>query len=163
MTGNARTMDGFEWSPTPPYSATEVGEDGWCLRDAVCQLLNWPPGSSNWSKFIESPRGSDTPRIAAHLNLACLTIPCDWNALIGLLDHSGLAIFDFHAYQKSHVVFVPDLRWLLHHWPTPDGKPTSPTERHLIRFGWPLGPEYMMRDPILGAVLLDQHQPPSSF
>jgi hypothetical protein len=135
----ATTMAGFQWSPTPGYVPAETGEDGWCMRDAVCQLFDWPPGSENWSQFVENPQGADTLRLADHLGLTCLQVPQDWNELIARLDHPGVAIFDFHIYQKSHAIYVNDLRWLLHHWPTVDGKPAVPGDRPLRSFGWPLG------------------------
>ena len=154
------TMVGFEWSPTLRYVSTEPGEDGWCMRDAVCQLFGWPPGSENWSAFIEGVRGEDTPRLAEHLGLACFQIPQDWNELIQRLDHPGAAIFDFHVYQKSHVVYFAHLRWLLHHWSANDGLPARPGDRPLWRFGCPPGRVHMIRGPVLGVVLIHERQPP---
>lgn len=153
-------MAGFEWSPTTPYLATEEGEDGWCMRDAVCQLFGWRPGSENWRRFIEGPQGKDAPRLAEHVGLTEFQVPQDWNELIRRLAHPGVAVFDFHAYQKSHVVYVHDLRRLLHHWPACDGRPARPEDRPLWCYGWPLGREHMMRGPVLGAALIDERQPP---
>ena len=87
------------------------------MRDAVCQLFGWRPGSENWRRFIEGPQGKDAPRLAEHVGLTEFQVPQDWNELIRRLAHPGVAVFDFHAYQKSHVVYVHDLRRLLHHWP----------------------------------------------
>ena len=84
------TMVGFEWSETPPYVPTVPGDNGWCVRDAVCQLFGWPPGSENWSAFMEGVQGEDTPRLAEHLGLACFQIPQDWNELIQRLAHPGV-------------------------------------------------------------------------
>lgn len=160
MNDGEPTMDGFAWSPSPAYVPMEAGEDGWCMRDAVCRLFGWTPGSDEWLRFIEGPQGQDTPRLAEHLGLIELQIPQDWNNLIGRLSHPGVAVFDFYAYQKSHVVYVPDLRWLLHHWPTVDGKPARSGDRQLWSFGWPLGPEHMARRPVLGAVLIHEREAP---
>jgi hypothetical protein len=152
-------MAGFEWSPTPVFMPAEAGEDGWCMRDAVCQLFGWQPGSENWYQFVEGPQGEDTARLAEHAGLTFLQVPQDWNELVARLDHPGAAIFDFHIYQKSHAVYVEDLRWLLHHWPTVDGMAAGPEIRPLLWFGWPLGPQHMARGPVLGAVLIDERQP----
>ena len=69
------TMEDFEWSPTVPYIRTVAGEDGWCMRDAVCRLLGWEPGSGEWLRFIEGPQGRDVPRLAEHLGLTELQVP----------------------------------------------------------------------------------------
>jgi hypothetical protein len=123
-------------------------------------LFGWSLGSVEWLWFIEGPQGQDTPRLAEHVGLTALQIPQDWNNLIGRLAHPGVAVFDFHAYQKSHVVYVPDLQWLLHHWPRVDGEPARPEDRKLRSFGWPLGPEHMARGPVLGAALIDEREEP---
>lgn len=153
-------MEGFEWSPTAPYVSTVEGGDGWCLRDAVCRLLGWEPGSVDWLRFIEGPHGKDTSRLAGHLGLAEFQVPQDWNDLIGRLDHPGMAVFGFHVYQKSHAVYVHDLRWLLHHWPASDGRPARSANRRLWRYGWPLRDVHMIRGPVLGEVLVDEQQSP---
>ena len=154
------SMVGFDWHKTPGFVPTEEGEDGWCMRDAICQLFGWEPDSENGRLFIEGPQGQDTPRLAEHLGLTEFQVPQDWNELIRRLAHPGAAIFDFHAYRKSHVVYVHDLRWLLHHWPEIDGQPARPGDRPLWSYGWPLGREHMLRGPVLGAVLIDERQPP---
>lgn len=154
------TMADFDWSPTPGFVPIGPGEDGWCMRDAICQLFGWPYGSENWWQFVEGPQGKDTPRLAEHLGLTEFQVPQDWNDLIGRLAHPGVAIFDFHAYQVSHVVYVADLRWLMHHWATIDGLPATGEDRQLLSYGWPLGPEHMVRRPVLGAVLIDEREFP---
>jgi hypothetical protein len=156
------TMAGFAWSPTPGFVPMGPGEDGWCMRDAICPLFGWRPGSEEWLRFIEAPVGEDTPRLAEHLGLACFQVPQDWGELISRLAHPGAAIFDLHAHQMSHVVYVHDLRWLLHHWPADHGLPATPGDRQLWSYGWPLGPQHMARGPVLGAVLIDERQPPRS-
>jgi hypothetical protein len=130
------------------------------MRDAICQLFGWRPGSEERRLFVEAPVGKDTPRLAEHLGLACFQVPQDWSELISRLAHPGAAIFDLHADQKSHVVYIDDLRWLLHHWPTIDGLPARPEDRPLWCYGWPLGREHMIRGPVFGAVLVDERQPP---
>ena len=75
MIGAVPTMLGFDWSPAPPFVPTEPGEDGWCVRDAICDLFAWTPRSAEWSGFIEGPRGRDIPRLAAHLGLTKLRVP----------------------------------------------------------------------------------------
>jgi hypothetical protein len=139
---------------------TEPGEEGWCVRDAFCELFGWEPGSDEWPRFIEASAGQDVPRLAEHLGLAVFEFPRDWHDLIGRSAHPGVALFAFPAYQKSHTVYVHDVQWLLHHWPTPAGQPAAPGERPLRKYGWPLGDQYLGRGPVLGAVILDECESP---
>ncbi|SRR6266496_2507899 len=152
-------MDGFKWSPTTPYVSRVPGDNGWCMRDAVCRLFGWKPGSKEWSRFIEAPAGPDTPRLADHLGLTVfyIGVPEDWDQLKTRSAHPGIAAFDLPADQMGHVAYVCDVRWLLRYWPTPDGQPsTTPA----LSTGWPLGPVHMSRRPVLRAVLVDERQSP---
>ena len=124
-----------------------------------CELSGWEPGSDEWSQFVEAPAGEDMPRLAEHLGLTVFEFSRDWNDLIGRSAHPGIAVFDFPAYQKSHTVYVHDIQWFLHHWPTPEGPPATASERPLWKRGWPLGDQYLHRGPVLGAVILDERQP----
>jgi hypothetical protein len=45
----------------PPFAPATPGEIGWCVRDALCELLGWAPGSEEWSRFVESREGQDIP------------------------------------------------------------------------------------------------------
>ena len=46
QSGPPNPMCGFQWIPTrfapPPMSP---GDNGYCLRDAMCTLMDWPVGS----------------------------------------------------------------------------------------------------------------------
>ena len=153
------TMGGFEWSDTQPYVPTVPGDNGWCVRDAVCQLFGWPPGSENWSAFIEGPHGEDTAQLAAHLGLTLFDLCArgTYDELSHRAAHPGVALFGFDKVGMSHAVYVPDVRWLLRYWPTPDGRPNPQPPRTT---GWPLGPEHMAHGPVLFAVLIDEREPP---
>jgi hypothetical protein len=72
-------MAGFNWSPVTAHDPADAqdGSSGWCVRDAFCQLLGWEPGSAEWSRFIEWPKGTDIPQLAAHLGLKVLKVPED--------------------------------------------------------------------------------------
>lgn len=154
-------MVGFEWSPTSAYVPTEDGEDGWCVRNAICELLLWGPEGEEWRQFIEGPEWPDTCRLAEHLGLTIFEFPEDWNELLACLDHPGVAMFAFPDHEKSHVVYVHDIRWLLHHWDTPCGPPAEETSaRRLVSYGWPLFPQYVDRGPRLCAVIVDERQSP---
>jgi hypothetical protein len=157
------TMGGFEWSPSEPYVATEPGEDGWCVRDAVRELLGWAPGSREWTRFIEGPRGQDTPGLAKHLGLTTFEFQQDWNDLIQRTEHPGIAIFDFPAYRKSHAVYVCNIAALIHHWPKPLRPPATPDDRWLIWYGWPLHEQHLVRGAELGVVLVDERQLPRAL
>ena len=105
-------MAGFEWSPTSAYVPTEDGEDGWCVRNAIRELFLWVPEGEEWRQFIEGLEWPDTRRLAEHLGLTVFEFPEDWNKLLACLDHPGVAMFAFPDYEKSHVVYVHDIRWL---------------------------------------------------
>jgi hypothetical protein len=154
------SMNGFEWSQTEDFVSPVEGANGWCVRDAICRLFGWSPGSEEAKRFIEGPQGEDTPRLAEHLGLAVFQVPQDWNELIQRLDHPGVAVFNFKEYNISHSVYVHDLRWLFHHWPGIDGLPAKGEDQQLWSYGWPLSPGYIRRGPVLGAVLIDEQQPP---
>lgn len=158
------TMAGFDWSPVPPFVPKVPGENGWCVRDAICELFGWEPGSENWSLFIEAPDPMDTPRLAERLGLTLFSIvPQDWNELITRLEHPGIAIFVFDEGELSHTVYVHDVAWLMHHWPKVDGQPATREDRQLRWYGWPLGMQYMKHGPVLGAVLINEHEPPHAW
>ena len=153
------TMAGFEWSETPPYVPTVPGDNGWCVRDVVCQLFGWPPGSENWSAFIEGPQGEDTARLADHLGLTLLdlTAPGAYDEPSHHPAHPGVALFGLDKVGMSHVAYVADARWLLRYWPTPDGRPNR---KPALSTGWPLGPQHMAHGPVLFAVIIDERESP---
>ena len=80
-----------------------------CVRDAYCELLRWPTGSAEWSRFIEYPHQDDLLPLARHLGVSVydVGIAWHWNELIGKLDHPGIAIFDIPAAAIGHAVYVP--------------------------------------------------------
>jgi hypothetical protein len=152
------TMAGFDWSGASVDVPMEAGEDGWCLRDAICQLFGWNISSENRSLFVRWPKGTDDIRLTMYLGLTVFEVSHEhWDVLVSRAAHPGVARFIFPAYGKAHTVYVPDVRLLLRWWPTPDGRPSSQPSR---RTGWPLGPEHMKRGPLLGAVLIDEREPP---
>lgn len=93
MTQAAPTMAGFRWSPRELPASPVPGSNGWCVRDAYCELLRWPAGSAEWSRFIEYPHQDDLLPLARHLGVKVydVGIAQHWNELIGKLDHPGIA------------------------------------------------------------------------
>ncbi len=155
------TMDGFVWSPAPPFVPTEPGEDGWCVRDAFCALFGWAPGSAERARFREGAAGQDVDRLARHLGLTVFNRPEDWDQLFRRAAHPGIGWFVFPAFRKAHTVYLPDVRPLLYHWATRNGLPSQETDEYpLWRYGWPLGHEHVVRGPELDAVLVDERRPP---
>jgi hypothetical protein len=152
------TLEGFKWYPTPRFVPTQPGENGSCVRDAFCQLLGWDRDSENWRRFIEAPKGTDLIRLSLHLGLTVFEVgaPGAWDELARRAAHPGVASFVFPKYWKSHTAYVPDVRWLLRYWPTPDG---LPNRRPPANTGWPLGPEHMSLGPRLLAVIIDEREP----
>ena len=90
---NTPSVQGFKWSPAPGFVPTVPGEDGWCMRDAVCQLFGWRPGSEEWLRFIEAPTGRDLIRLARHLGLTVFEVgaPGSWDELSHHAAHPGVA------------------------------------------------------------------------
>jgi len=87
-------------------------------------------------------------------------LPRDWNNLIGRSAHPGIAVFGFPAYQ-SHTVYVHDVQWPLHHWPTHRARRRQlPGDWPLRKYAWPLGDQYLDRGPVLGPVILYEREPP---
>jgi hypothetical protein len=118
------TMAGFDWSPAPAFVPTVPGEDGWCLRDAVCKLFGWVPGSEEWSRFTtEAPQGLDTLRLVEHLRLTVFEIGASgsWDQLADRAAHPGVASFYFPRFGIGHSAYVSDVRWMPRYWPTPGG------------------------------------------
>ena len=70
-----------------------------CVRDAYWELLRWPTGSAEWSRFIEYPHQDDLLPLARHLGVSAydVGIARHWNELIGKLGHPGIAMFDIPA------------------------------------------------------------------
>lgn len=150
-------MAGFQWSPRDLPASPVPGSDGWCVRNAYCDLLRWPAGSAEWSRFIESPHPDDLLPLARHLGVTVYDVGVaeHWNALIGKLDHPGIAVFDIPAAAIGHAVCVPHVHALLHHWPEFGGHPRP----DLPTFGWPLGPEHLRHNPKVFWVIVDERQP----
>ncbi|HEV2345153.1 MAG TPA: hypothetical protein VGS97_13735 [Actinocrinis sp.] len=155
-------MEGFEWTPAQPVQFP--GQvDGWCVRNAFCDLLGWAPDSEEADHFIESPKNSDLRRLCEHLGLEFFDLadPAQWNKLITTMDHPGIATFFFPSMGGGHSVYVHHVHALLHHWPTQDGLPrTDLPVMNWPRFGWPLGGGHLQFGPLLHTVVLDPQQPP---
>src|SRR6266849_3820739 len=89
------TMAGFKWThrelPTNPLPG-----DGWCVRDAFCELFRWPPGSDEWNAFIEIPYHEDMPRLIEHLGLESYDPEYRPHAekLAARLDHPGIVAYN---------------------------------------------------------------------
>lgn len=118
-------MQGFVWSERPPLPQIPrpPGGDLWCIRDAFCALMGWPPESEDWSAFIEAPDGPDMYRLIEHLGLEWFDpeyyphLP-EINAR---LDHPGILLYDLFIPTPAgirpigHTMYEPHLRkprWL---------------------------------------------------
>lgn len=108
---SANPMYGFQWSPTrfapPPMSP---GDNGYCLRDAMCTLMAWPVGSDAWASFPEWPNAEDVLRLAEHLGLRFIDIPYEWRPDEDLR-HPGLVMtyrFEYSA-GGGHIRYVANL------------------------------------------------------
>lgn len=121
MSTAAPTMEGFTWSAATPMPRLLSG-DGWCVRDAFCQLLDWPVGSAEWLRFVENPEGPDIYRLIEHLGLEWYDPACPphWAELAARLDHPGIILYDLTypdpfepegVGHRGHVLYQPHLRY----------------------------------------------------
>lgn len=139
------TMVGFTWTRrTVTPAMRRLDGDLWCVRDALCALLRWPPGSEEWRRFIEAPDGpADMERLIEHLGLVAYdpAYPEHAALLCEALDHPGVASYKFHRERLEHCQYQAHLR-------------------HFV----PLGPEYLRadRNPELFQIIVDLRQAPHS-
>jgi hypothetical protein len=114
------TMSRFTWSPITSQLRPLPG-DGWCVRDAFCQLLGWPVGSLEWTRFVEDPGGPDLYRLIDHLGLEWFdpAAPQHQAALADRLDHPGIFLYGLTypdplaasgVGHRGHVTYQPHLR-----------------------------------------------------
>lgn len=138
-------MVGFEWTPTTVTPAMRsLPGDLWCVRDSFCALMRWPPGSEEWSRFIEAPNGpADMERLLNHLGLDSYDPEyADHGDLMReSLDHPGIVCYKFHSQRMEHCQYQPHLRHFQ-----------------------PLPPQYVIADPSpeLFQVIVDLRQDPHS-
>lgn len=79
------TMVGFNWSSTPSQALTIPGDDGWCVRNAVCRLLGWQRDLEEGRAFIKWPEWTDVIKLAMHLGLTVFEIAAPgvvWDELV---------------------------------------------------------------------------------
>lgn len=137
------TMLGFEWTPrTIRPDMPSLPGDLWCVRDAFSALMQWPPGSDEWCRFIEAPDGpADMQRLTDHLGL--VSYDPDYRDHIEQLrqglDHPGIACYKLHRMRMEHCMYQPHLRHMR-----------------------PLPSEYLAADPNpeLFQIIVDLRQPP---
>jgi hypothetical protein len=112
MRDQTPTMRGFKWTSTPGKIPAELG-DGWCLRDAMCQLFGWSIGSKEWRAFIECPSAYDTERLCDHLGLEWYDPlhPPHIPLLQARVEHPGAFVYVSGLWQLSHVIYEPHLRY----------------------------------------------------
>ena len=114
MPAAAPTMAGFEWTHRNVLPSRPPLGDLWCLRDAVCELFRWPPGSAEWSRFVEAPEPHDVGRLFQHLGLQGYDPEYRPHALelATRLDHPGIAFYRLHSIKMEHAVFEGHIRHL---------------------------------------------------
>ncbi len=120
------SLEGFTWTSKDlddnnlNRSQLEVPGDGWCVRDAFCELMNWPENSDEWNRFVENPSFDDVIRLGNRLGLHRLfwdeKTLCwrndnpDSHAIEPGLDHPGVVIFWLEPLETFHCSYSPDLR-----------------------------------------------------
>jgi hypothetical protein len=141
-------MLGFTGQEEPPLDASiPTGAELWCVRDAICQLMGWPPGSEDYDAFIPLIGTQNMRRLAAHLGLTMFDSDNATELTDEVLAHPGVVEYDLEVPgvpdgdALAHMIYVPDLRGL--------GVPQLP-------------PEYDQCNPQLSGFLVDMTQPPSA-
>lgn len=140
---DAPTLSGFQWDeprPLPQWNSND--RDGWCVRDAFCQLFGWHRGSEEWNRFLEGITAGEMDRLTEYLGLYWFDPEYrpHREVLENSWDHPGVAVYAIHAHQLSHCIFEPHLRY-------PRGLP----EQY-----WALQPE-------LYRLIVDLRQPPHIY
>jgi hypothetical protein len=136
-------MLGFAWTPTTITAAMRaLPGDLWCVRDALCALMKWQPGSDEWNCFIEAPNGpANMQRLIDHLGLVSFDpdFPGHASLLQRAPDHPGVASYKLHQVRMEHLQYQPHLR-------------------HFV----PLPSEYLLADsePELFQIIVDLRQDP---
>jgi len=94
--------------------------------------MGWPPGSENWVRFIEAPIPEDLDRLDEYLGLVVIdpAIAQHREELLALLDHPGIAGYDFHGMKVSHAQYQPHLR---HFQPLPGEYNAFDSNSELVR------------------------------
>ena len=121
------SLKGFDWTikdaiyDHASLSLQQIPGNGWCIRDAFCELLNWPEHSDEWNKFIEDPILNDVIRLGNRLGLHRLLWDTDEHRWLSdhpnslrrkpILDHPGVVIFLLESLETFHCIFHPDLRF----------------------------------------------------
>lgn len=136
------TLEGFAWTPrlVPPLSGP--AGDLWCVRDAFSELMGWPPGSSEWRRFIEAPVPEDMDRLCDHLGLVWCDPDNEPEIFDTYLDHPGIAVYALHTEGLSHVTYQPHLRHLR---PLPPQYAATPAELFRIIADLRQGPGACLR------------------
>ena len=121
MDSSRRTMSGFTWltDATPQLGVlTPSDEDLWCVRDAICQLMRWAPGSDDYRAFIRLPGKQDTYRLATHLGLALFDYDNQSQIAAEHATHPGVMLYELDvpgapsSNPVAHMIYEPDLRRL---------------------------------------------------
>lgn len=115
MDSEPPTLRDFEWDeprPVPKWNPDDG--DGWCARDAFCQLFGWPRGSDEWNRFMEGITAGELDRLTEHLGLAWFDPEYEPHreVLETSLDHPGVAVYAIHSHRMSHCAYEPHLRYL---------------------------------------------------
>jgi hypothetical protein len=141
-------MRGFTWLEEPQLDVPiPAGAGLWCVRDAICQLIGWPPGSEDHGLFIQLPGTQNIRRLATHLGLTMIDRDNAAELTPEVLAHPGAVEYVLEipgvpdSDALSHMIYVPDLREVLNQG---------------------LTPEYDEYEPSLASVLVDMTHPPSA-
>lgn len=98
---------------SPPTFPPE--QDGWCVRNAVCELMGWGLGSPEFLAFHEELSRDDADRLFDHLGLVRFEFDGDdregaLEAYKSSFDHPGLAMWACPAAEMSHCTYQPHLQ-----------------------------------------------------
>lgn len=108
------TMQGFVWSHLGGGHPAGLTGDSWCVRDSICQLFHWAPGSWEWQQFRELPHEEDLAYLEQHLGLIQIfsSEPAEMEWFERNNGHPGVVIWRLTSASGvvGHATYADDLR-----------------------------------------------------
>ncbi len=108
------TMHGFVWRHPGGRHPVGLPGDSWCVRDSICQLFHWSPGSWEWQQFRELPHPEDLSYLEQHLGLIHVSSsePAEMEWFARNNAHPGVVIWRLNTPGGvvGHATYAEDLR-----------------------------------------------------
>ena len=159
MEDAAHALGCFTFSRKPTMSPTlPPGGEGFCVRDTLWQLFQWPASGPDWERFPEWAEEFDS--LIDYLGLSTYQLTGDQGVMdiVSTKRHPGLAVFEFPDEKKAHVVYVHSVEYIPRYWDR-RGCPTGDLRTQGQMYGWPLPNQYWGRRVRFPCIIVDENQP----